>query len=72
MRRCCGGMWTCSLGCYGARRGPARGAMFLVMGVIAVVIAEKVGLAILRRAWINLDQVWAAVLINAGVLSLAC
>ncbi len=45
--------------------------MFLVMGVIAVVIYEKVGLAILRRAWINLDQVWAAALICAGVLSLA-
>ena len=64
-------MWACALGCYGARRRPARGALFLVMGVIAVVIYEKVGLAILRRAWINLDQVWAAVLLSAGVLSLA-
>ena len=64
-------MWACALGCYGARSCPARGAMFLVMVVIAVVIYEKVGLAILRRAWINLDQVWAAALISAGVVSLA-
>ncbi len=51
--------------------GVHTAAMFLVMGVIALVIYEKVGLAILRRAWINLDQVWAAALISAGVLSLA-
>ena len=30
-------------------------AMFLVMGAIAVVVFEKLGLAILRRAWVNLD-----------------
>ena len=45
-------------------------AMFLVMGVIAVVVYEKVGLAILRRAWFNLDRVWAGALIGAGVLAL--
>jgi hypothetical protein len=43
-------------------------AMFLVMGVIAFVVYEKVGLAILRRAWFNLDRVWAGALILAGVL----
>jgi hypothetical protein len=46
------------------------GAMFLVMGAIAVVVYEKVGLAILRRAWVNLDLIWAAALIASGVLSL--
>jgi hypothetical protein len=45
-------------------------AMFLVMGVIAVVVFEKVGLAILRRAWVNLDLIWAAALIVTGALSL--
>ncbi|MBC8074930.1 MAG: hypothetical protein H7Y32_02545 [Chloroflexales bacterium] len=45
-------------------------AMFLVMAAIAVVVYEKVGLAILRRAWINLDLVWALALIASGVLSL--
>jgi len=46
-------------------------AMFLVMALIAVVVFEKVGLAILRRAWVNLDLVWAAALIVTGALSLA-
>jgi hypothetical protein len=45
-------------------------AMFLVMGAIAVVVFEKVGLAILRRAWVNLDLVWAVALIATGGLSL--
>ena len=45
-------------------------AMFLVMAVVAIVVYEKVGLAILRRAWFNLDMLWSAALIGAGVLSL--
>ncbi|HEX8855633.1 MAG TPA: hypothetical protein VF752_08525, partial [Thermoleophilaceae bacterium] len=34
-------------------------AMLLVMGVVAVVIYEKVGLGVLRRAWVNTDHLWA-------------
>jgi hypothetical protein len=45
------------------------GAMFLVMAVIAVIVYEKVGLAILRRSWFNLDRVWAIVLLTAGALT---
>ena len=45
-------------------------AMFLVMGAIAMVVYEKIGLAILRRAWVNLDLVWAVALIVTGALSL--
>jgi hypothetical protein len=44
--------------------------MFVVMAVIAVVVFEKVGLAILRSAWVNLDLVWAVALIATGALSL--
>jgi hypothetical protein len=44
-------------------------AMYLAMGVIALVVFEKVGLAILRRAWFNLDRVWAGALVAAGALS---
>ncbi len=44
-------------------------AMVIVMGTIAIVIYEKVGLAILRSAWINLDVIWAGALIAAGLLS---
>ena len=46
------------------------GAMLLVMGTIAVVVYEKVGLKILRSAWINLDTVWAGALVAAGILCL--
>lgn len=45
-------------------------AMLLVMGVAAVVVYEKVGLGVLRRAWVNLDVVWAATLVVAGFFTL--
>jgi hypothetical protein len=35
----------------------------LVTGLIALVVYEKVGLQVLRRAWVNLDLIWAVVLI---------
>ena len=46
------------------------GAMVAVMGVIAVIVYEHVGVAVLRKAWINLDGVWAAAFVVAGVLTL--
>jgi hypothetical protein len=46
-------------------------AMFAVMAAVAVVVFEHIGLAILRRAWLNLDRVWAGALIGAGALMLA-
>jgi hypothetical protein len=46
------------------------GAMFLVMGAVALIVYQWVGLKILRSAWINLDTIWAAALIAAGLLSL--
>jgi hypothetical protein len=46
-------------------------AMLAVAGAIALVVYEWVGLAFLRRGWINLDFVWAIVLIGAGVVLLA-
>ena len=45
-------------------------SMFLVMGLLAIVVYEKLGLAILRRAWFNLDRLWAGALILSGVLVL--
>ena len=49
--------------------GVHTAAMFLVMGAVAVVVFEKLGLAILRRAWLNLDRLWASALIGAGALT---
>jgi hypothetical protein len=44
--------------------------MVLVMGVIAVVVYEKLGVAILRQAWINTEWVWAGAFVLAGLLTL--
>jgi hypothetical protein len=35
----------------------------LITGLIALVVYEKVGLEVLRKTWVNLDLIWAAVLI---------
>ena len=45
-------------------------AMFVVAGTIAVLVYEVVGLAVLRRAWFDLDRLWAAALIAAGATTL--
>lgn len=45
-------------------------AMFGVMAFVALIVYDKVGLAILRRAWVNTDLVWAGALIAAGFLTL--
>ena len=59
--------------------GPMTGALatlvhtaaYLAMtAVIALLVYEKLGLALLRKAWINLDLVWAAALIVTGCLAL--
>jgi hypothetical protein len=34
------------------------------------VVYRKFGLAILRKAWLNLDAVWAAALVVTGVVTL--
>jgi hypothetical protein len=44
--------------------------MVLVMGVIAVVVYEKLGVAILRQAWINTEWVWAGAFVLAGLLTM--
>ncbi|MDC0747481.1 hypothetical protein [Polyangium mundeleinium] len=45
-------------------------AMLAVSALVALVVYYKVGLAMLRRAWFDLDRVWAGALILAGVLGL--
>ncbi len=39
----------------------------LVTALVAALVYEKLGVALLRRAWINLDLVWAAALIVTGI-----
>ena len=49
--------------------GPAVHTLgyLLVTGLIALVVYEKVGLEVLRKAWVNLDLIWAvALIVTAG------
>ncbi len=46
------------------------GAMLLVMGIVAVVVYEKLGLRILGRAWLNTDGLWAATFVIAAGITL--
>ena len=45
------------------------GAMVAVMGVVAVLVYDRWGVSLLRRAWINLDAVWAGAFVLAGVVT---
>ena len=45
-------------------------AMFAAMSVAAIVVFSFVGVNFLRRVWINLDAVWVAALVVAGVVTL--
>jgi len=40
-----------------------------VTGLIAWIVYRKVGLAVLRKAWFNMDLLWAVVLIATGVVT---
>lgn len=42
-----------------------------VTAVVAVVVFEKLGVGLLRKAWINLDLVWAVALVITGIATLA-
>lgn len=45
-------------------------AMVTVMSIVALVVYTKLGVEVLRRAWINTDWLWASAFIFAGVLTL--
>jgi hypothetical protein len=45
-------------------------SMILVMGVVSIVVYEKLGVAILRQAWLNTEWLWAGAFVMAGVVTL--
>jgi hypothetical protein len=45
-------------------------SMLVVTTAVALLVYEKLGLALLRQAWFNLDLLWAIALLIAGVLAL--
>ena len=49
-----------------------HGAGYLIVtALVALLVFEKVGVGLLRRAWFNLDLVWASALVATGALTLA-
>lgn len=43
----------------------------VVTGLLAFVVYEKMGLRLLRTAWVNLDAIWAVALVGTAVLTIA-
>jgi hypothetical protein len=44
-------------------------ALLAVMTAVAALVYEIAGVDLLRRGWINLDLIWAAALIGAGLVT---
>jgi len=42
----------------------------LITALVAIVVYEKLGVAILRRAWFNIDLVWMLALMITGLFIL--
>jgi len=45
-------------------------AMLAVMGLVAVLVYDRLGLKVLRSAWINTDHVWAGAFVLAAGITL--
>jgi hypothetical protein len=45
-------------------------AMLAVMGLVAVLVYDRLGLKVLRTAWINTEQLWAGAFVLAAVITL--
>ncbi|MFG2070135.1 hypothetical protein ACGFKZ_25060 [Micromonospora tulbaghiae] len=45
-------------------------AMLAVALAVALLVYEVLGVGVLRRAWFNVDRLWAGVLVAAGVVTL--
>jgi hypothetical protein len=45
-------------------------AYLVVAGLFGWVVYRKLGLALLRKAWLNFDFIWAAALVATGVVTL--
>lgn len=46
-------------------------SMLAVAAIIAIVVYQKLGVDVLRRAWINLDLIWVGALVVTGGIALA-
>ena len=46
-------------------------AYLIVTAFVALLVFEKLGVGLLRRAWFNLDLIWASALVVTGALTLS-
>jgi len=46
------------------------GTMLVVMGIISLLVYEKLGVRVLRKTWVNSDHRWASAFVFAGFLTL--
>jgi hypothetical protein len=46
------------------------GAMLLAMLAISLLVYEKLGVMVLRRAWVKFDALWGVVVVGAGAVTL--
>ena len=45
-------------------------SMLAVMAAVALVVYERLGVDILRRAWLNVDLLWSVAVVSAGIVTL--
>jgi hypothetical protein len=50
--------------------GVHTAAYLAVTGLVAWMVYRKLGLALLRKAWLNFDLIWAAALVATGLVTL--
>lgn len=60
------GMWTALLA-----TSLHAVSYLIVTALIAVLVFEKLGVAILRKAWFNLDLIWSVALMASGAMTVA-
>ena len=51
--------------------GAHAAGYLLITALVAALVFEKLGVGLLRRAWFNLDRIWAIALVSTGALTLA-
>jgi hypothetical protein len=44
--------------------------MLVTMGLVAMLVYERLGVTVLRRAWVNMDAIWAVAVLAAGLVTL--
>jgi len=44
--------------------------MLVTMGAAALLVFDRVGVMVLRKAWVNVDAIWAVAVITAGLVTL--